>query len=333
MRVLVAGGAGYIGSVTSRLLIEAGHEVLVFDNLSYGHRSAVLPPARLIVGDLGDARAIDRVVAEFRPDGIMHFAALIQVGESVLKPDLYFSNNVACGINLLNACGRNKVPWLVFSSTAAVYGAPDQVPVTEEAALKPTNPYGSTKTIFEALLKEYGRAYGLRYAALRYFNVAGAYAGLGEDHRPETHLIPRILRSILHPGEKFQIYGQDYPTRDGTCIRDYVHVYDLAMAHILAMKALRENKGGGELEAGLVYNLGSEAGFTVKEVFAACERVVGQKIPYEVVGPRAGDVPALVASSEKIKQELGWHPVKSGLETMIADAWEWHQAHPRGYST
>ncbi|MEO0080166.1 MAG: UDP-glucose 4-epimerase GalE [candidate division WOR-3 bacterium] len=323
MKVLVCGGAGYIGSVTSRLLSEAGHEVLVFDNLSYGHRSAVAPPARLVVGDLGDGALIERVVAEFRPDCVMHFAALIQVGESVLRPDIYFHNNVACGINLLNACGRNGVRRFVFSSTAAVYGTPAEIPVTEDAPLRPANPYGSTKAVFEGLLADYSRYYGLRYAALRYFNVAGAYGNLGEDHRPESHLIPRILRSVLHQGERFQIYGDDYETRDGTCIRDYVHVYDLAQAHILAMEALKERN--------LVYNLGSENGWTVREVFATCERVVGQRIAYEVTARRQGDVPVLVASSERIRRELGWRPVRSDLPQMIGDAWEWHKAHPQGY--
>ncbi|MCL6465156.1 MAG: UDP-glucose 4-epimerase GalE [candidate division WOR-3 bacterium] len=322
MKVLVTGGAGYIGSVTSLLLAESGCDVVVFDNLKNGHRSAVLPPVRLVHGDLADADLIDRVIKGEKPDCVMHFAALIAVGESVEKPDLYFYNNVGCGLNLLNAVGKNRVPRFVFSSTAAVYGTPQDVPVTETAPLQPENPYGETKRFFEELLKVYARIYQFSYCILRYFNVAGAYKGLGEDHRPETHLIPRILRSVLHPGEKFEIYGDDYPTKDGTCVRDYIHIYDLARAHLLALRALnREN---------LLFNLGSETGYTVKEVFATCEKVVGEKINYRIAARRQGDVPILVASSAKIKRELGWEPKKT-LEDMVRDAWEWHKAHPRGY--
>ncbi|MEO0049519.1 MAG: UDP-glucose 4-epimerase GalE [candidate division WOR-3 bacterium] len=322
VKVLVTGGAGYIGSVTTRLLIEAGYEVIVYDNLSQGHRAAVLKPARLIVGDLGDAQHLDRVMRDEKPDAVMHFAGLIAVGESVQKPELYFYNNVACGINLLNSCLRYQVKKLIFSSTAAVYGLPEKIPITEECPLAPANPYGDTKKIFEDLLCAYSRAGGLRFCSLRYFNVAGAYAGLGEDHRPETHLIPRILRSLLHQGETFEIYGDDYPTPDGTCIRDYIHIYDLAKAHILALEALQGNN--------LIYNLGSEKGYSVREVFATAERVTGKKIPFKIVGRREGDVPVLIASSAKIKKELGWRPTRN-LEEMINDAWEWHKANPRGY--
>lgn len=322
VKVLVTGGAGYIGSVTTRLLIEAGYEVIVYDNLSQGHRAAVLKPARLIIGDLGDAQHLDRVMRDEKPDAVMHFAGLIAVGESVQKPELYFYNNVACGINLLNSCLRYQVKKLIFSSTAAVYGLPEKIPITEECPLAPANPYGDTKKIFEDLLCAYSRAGGLRFCSLRYFNVAGAYAGLGEDHRPETHLIPRILRSLLHQGETFEIYGDDYPTPDGTCIRDYIHIYDLAKAHILALEALQGNN--------LIYNLGSEKGYSVREVFATAERVTGKKIPFKIVGRREGDVPVLIASSAKIKKELGWRPTRN-LEEMINDAWEWHKANPRGY--
>lgn len=322
MKILVAGGAGYIGSITTRLLVEAGHSVVVFDNLSYGHRAAVLPPARLIVGELGDAAAIDAAVRAERPDCIMHFAALIQVGESVQEPAKYFHNNVACGVNLLNAAGTNGVKRIVFSSTAAVYGEPETVPIVETARLRPANPYGSTKMLMEALLGEYEQAFGLRYAALRYFNVAGAYGGLGEDHHPETHLIPLIIKAALGSGQRFAVYGDDYPTRDGTCVRDYLHVHDLARAHLLAVDAIAEQS--------VVYNLGSEQGYTVKEVFDAAERIVGRKIPHEAAGRRAGDVPALVASSQKIARELGWKPEKP-LAQMVGDAWEWHRQHPDGY--
>ncbi|NPV14259.1 UDP-glucose 4-epimerase GalE [candidate division WOR-3 bacterium] len=322
MKVLVTGGAGYIGSVTSLLLAESGCDVVVFDNLKGGHRSAVLPPVRLVPGDLADADLIDRIIKAEKPDCVMHFAALIAVGESVEKPDLYFYNNVGCGLNLLNAVGRNRVPRFIFSSTAAVYGTPHDVPVTEAAPLQPENPYGETKRFFEELLKVYARIYRFSYCILRYFNVAGAYKGLGEDHRPETHLIPRILRSVLHPGETFEIYGADYPTRDGTCVRDYIHIYDLARAHLFALRALKEEN--------LLFNLGSENGYTVKEVFATCEKVVGEKINYRIAPRRHGDVPVLIASSAKIKRELGWKPEKT-LEDMVRDAWEWHKTHPRGY--
>jgi UDP-glucose 4-epimerase len=322
MKILVAGGAGYIGSITTRLLVEAGHSVVVFDNLSYGHRAAVRPPARLVVGELGDAGAIDAAVKAEKPDCIMHFAALIQVGESVTEPAKYFHNNVACGVNLLNAAGQNGVKRIVFSSTAAVYGEPESVPITETARLRPANPYGSTKMLMEALLGEYEQAFGLHYAALRYFNVAGAYGGLGEDHHPETHLIPLIIKAALGSGQRFQVYGDDFPTRDGTCVRDYLHVHDLARAHALALGAIDGQS--------VVFNLGSERGFTVREVFDTVERVTGRKIPHETVGRRAGDVPALVASSQKIARELGWRPEKS-LEQMVGDAWEWHRSHPAGY--
>lgn len=322
VKVLVTGGAGYIGSVTTHLLTEAGYQVVVFDSLITGHRSAVVPPARLICGDLADAELIDRVIKTEAPDCVMHFAARIAVGESVERPDVYFSNNVGCGINLLNAVGRNRVPRFIFSSTAAVYGSPQVVPIPEGAPLVPDSPYGETKRIFEELLAIYSKLYRFKFCILRYFNVAGAYAGLGEDHRPETHLIPRILRSVLKPGEEFQIYGADYPTRDGTCVRDYIHIYDLARAHLLALEGLKERN--------LIYNLGSGRGYTVQEVFAACERVLGKKIPYRLGPRRPGDVPVLIASSEKIHKELGWAPTRT-LEDMVRDAWEWHRQNPLGY--
>ncbi|MEO0071024.1 MAG: UDP-glucose 4-epimerase GalE [candidate division WOR-3 bacterium] len=321
-KVLVTGGAGYIGSVMTKMLIDAGYEVTVIDNLSFGHRSAVSPLAQLIEGDIGDESLLNDLLSRERFECVLHFAGLIVVPESVEKPDVYFENNVARGIRLLNAVCRHQVPKFIFSSSAAVYGVPEKVPITEDAALSPENPYGETKRLFEELLKAYSRAYGLRFCSLRYFNVAGAYAGLGEDHRPETHLIPRILRSVLHSDERFEIYGDDYPTRDGTCVRDYLHIYDLCYAHLLALKALKDEN--------LIYNLGSENGYTVKEVFATAEMVINSKIPFKIAPRRPGDVPVLVASSEKIKKELGWRPQKS-LEDMIRDAWEWHRANPRGY--
>jgi UDP-glucose 4-epimerase len=319
---MVIGGAGYIGSVTSKVLLEAGHDVTVFDSLSRGHRGAVTPAARLVKGDLGDKAAIGAAVAEAKPDCIMHFAALSLVAESVAEPDRYFENNVAFGVNLLNAACRNKVKRFVFSSSAAVYGAPERVPITEDAPLEPVNPYGSTKQAFELLLHEYAKASALRYVALRYFNVAGAYGDLGEDHRPETHLIPDILSTVLNPGRTFKLFGDDYPTKDGTNVRDYIHVLDLARAHLLAMEAIGDRS--------VVYNLGSENGYSNREVFATAEKVVGRRIPIETAGRRAGDPPTLIASSEKIRRELGWKPEKN-LEQMIADAWNWHRRFPKGY--
>ncbi len=322
MRVLLTGGAGYIGSVTTQLLAQAGHDVTVLDNLSYGHRAAVVDSARLVVGDVGNADLLERLFAEARFDCVMHFAGLIRVPESVEMPDRYFDCNVGRGLVLLNAVCKYGVRRFVFSSSAAVYGSPEKVPVTEDAPLLPTSPYGDTKRVFEELLVAYERACGLRYAALRYFNVAGASNGLGEDHRPETHLIPLILRAALRPGQRFQIFGDDYPTRDGTCVRDYIHVHDLARAHLLAMEALDDRS--------VVYNLGSQQGYTNKEVFAAAERVTGKRICVEIAERRAGDPPELVASSERIRKDLGWRPEKN-LEQMIQDAWEWLLAHPNGY--
>jgi UDP-glucose 4-epimerase len=322
MRILVTGGAGYIGSVMTKVLLDAGHEVTVFDNLSRGHRAAVPKPAQLVKDELSDKAALARAFADARPECVMHFAALSLVGESVEKPDLYFENNVAFGTNLLSAACRSGVKRFVFSSSAAVYGTPERTPITEEDPLRPINPYGSTKKVFESLLEEYAKVYGIRFAALRYFNVAGAYSGLGEDHRPETHLVPDILRSVLHPGKVFELFGDDYPTKDGTNVRDYIHVHDLARAHLLAMEAIADHS--------VVYNLGSENGYSNREVFVTAEKVVGRKIPLKLGPRRPGDPPTLIASSEKIRRELGWKPEES-LEQMIADAWEWHRQFPDGY--
>lgn len=323
VNLLVTGGAGYIGSVMTRLLLEAGHDVTVLDNLSYGHRAAVPDGAGFVEGDIGDGGLLDGLLGRNRFDCILHFAGLIRVPESVAHPDVYFDNNVGRGVALLNAACRHGISRFVFSSTAAVYGDPDQIPLTEDARLLPTSPYGDTKRVFEELLASYGRACGLRYAVLRYFNVAGAHAGLGEDHRPETHLVPLILKSAHGSGQRFAIYGDDYDTRDGTCIRDYLHVFDLCRAHLLALDALATRN--------VVYNLGSGRGFTVKEVFETAQRVVGRRLDYRIEGRRAGDSPVLVASSEKIERELGWRRERSDLETMIADAWEFTQALPDGY--
>ena len=323
MRTLVTGGAGYIGSVTTRLLLEAGHEVTVYDSLAQGHRAAVSDGARLIIADLGDADRLDAACREGRFEAVLHFAGLIRVPESVANPARYFDHNVARGINLLNACARHGVGRFVFSSTAAVYGAPDTVPITEDAPLLPASPYGDTKRVFEELLISYERACGLRTARLRYFNVCGAHAGLGEDHRPESHLIPLILFAALGREPEFHIFGDDYDTRDGTCIRDYLHVADLARAHLLALGAL--DRGS------VLYNLGSGAGYTVREVFAAAEEILGRKLPCETSPRRPGDPPTLIASSAKIERELGWRRERDDIKQMIADAWEFHQAYPTGY--
>lgn len=323
MKVLVTGGAGYIGSVMARLLIEHGHQVVVLDNLSIGHRAAVKEPARLVVGDIGDTDLLDKLLKQEEFDCAMHFAAHSQIPESVEKPGFYFENNVGQGIRLLNAVCRNGIKRFVFSSTASVYGAPDRVPITEDFPLKPTSPYGDTKLIFEQLLRAYQEAYGLKFASLRYFNVVGAYAGLGEDHRPETHLVPLLLKSAMNSDREFSIFGDDYDTRDGTAIRDYLHVHDLCQAHLLAIEPLGKRS--------VIYNLGNGQGFTVKEVFDTARKVVGRKLNYRIAGRRPGDPPALVASSELIRKELGWKPQKPELETMIQDAWEFHQAFPNGY--
>ncbi|MFO7675200.1 MAG: UDP-glucose 4-epimerase GalE [bacterium] len=323
MRILVTGGAGYIGSVSTRLLLDAGHDVTVYDSLAQGHRAAVSVGARLVAADLADVAALDRAFRESRFEAVLHFAGLIRVPESVENPARYFDNNVARGINLLNACARHGVGKFVFSSTAAVYGSPERVPITEDAPLVPTNPYGDTKRVFEELLVSYERACGLRSARLRYFNVCGAHAGLGEDHRPESHLIPLILFAALGRAREFVIYGDDYDTRDGTCVRDYLHVHDLGRAHLLALEALADRS--------VVYNLGSGTGYTVREVFAAARDVIGRKLAFRVAGRRAGDAAALVASSAKIERELGWRRERDDIRQMIADAWEFHRAHPQGY--
>lgn len=323
MRVLVTGGAGYIGSIVAEELLNAGEEVIVVDNLALGHRVAVPRDAAFEHGDLSDRAFLDRVFAVYRPDAVMHFAANSLVGESVAEPLLYFRNNVGGGLALLEATVAHGVGRFILSSTANLFAAPTRIPIAEDEPIVPGSPYGETKHILERMLLWLEATRGLRYASLRYFNAAGATETRGEDHRPETHLIPIVLQVALGKRDHVQIYGTDYPTRDGTCVRDYIHVVDLAQAHILALRAL--DRGS------CVYNLGNGRGFTVLEVIETARRVTGHPIP-AVPGPRRpGDPSELVASSEKIARELGWKPRYPDLETIIRTAWEWHRRHPDGY--
>lgn len=326
MHVLVTGGAGYIGSHVVKALLLAGHEVTVLDNLSRGHRRAVRG-VRLVEADLLDRPALDWVFAQYPAEAVLHFAALSQVGESQREPGKYVLNNVGGSATLLEAMVAAGCRMLVFSSTAAVYGAPSRMPIDEETPLSPTNVYGETKLFIERVLRRFDAAHGLRSIALRYFNAAGADPSgeLGEDHRPETHLIPLVLQVALGQREAIEVFGTDYDTPDGTCIRDYVHVSDLASAHLLALAALMNGAPSA------AYNLGNGNGFSVKEVIAAAQRVTGRQIPVKVAPRRPGDPPSLVAGSARAEKELGWRPEFAGLETMIATAWEWHRRNPRGY--
>lgn len=324
MKLLVTGGAGYIGSIVSRLLIADGHEVVVFDSLERGHREAVAPEARLVVGDLRDADAIRQATAEGF-DGVLHFAAFALVGESVADPGLYYRNNVVGTLNLLEAMVAADVPRLVFSSTCAVYGQPDEVPISEQAPPRPQNAYGASKLAADQMIGDFCTAYGLGAVSLRYFNVAGASGGVGEDHEPETHLIPNVLKVALGQRESVDILGTDYPTPDGTAIRDYIHIDDLATAHTLALAGARPNEHR-------IFNLGTGTGFSVKQVIAAVHEVTGLEIPAVDKPRRPGDPPQLVAAGQRIRTELGWEPQKSEIATMIADAWAFHQARPSGYS-
>lgn len=323
MNVMVVGGAGYIGSVTVERLLEAGHKVVVFDNLLKGHREAVPPEAVFIKGDMGSAADLNEAFAAHPIDAVMHFAALSLVGESVDHPAKYFRNNVANGLTLLDAMLDHGIKRFVFSSTAAVYGEPTEWPIHEDFPHQPTNPYGETKLAYEKALKWYERAYGLHYATLRYFNAAGATPCVGEDHDPETHLIPLVLQVAQGRREFISIFGEDYPTPDGTCVRDYIHVVDLADAHVRALGILDERSA--------TYNLGNGQGFSVRAVIEAAREVTGHAIPARVAPRRAGDPAVLVASSDRIRQELGWTPRFPEVRQILADAWAWHQAHPQGY--
>ncbi|HPJ98639.1 MAG TPA: UDP-glucose 4-epimerase GalE [Candidatus Hydrogenedentes bacterium] len=325
MALLVTGGAGYIGSVATELLLSAGERVVVLDNLSRGHRGAVAPEATFIEGDIRDRALLDSLFNQHEIDTIMHFAAFALVGESVEKPALYFENNVNGSHRLLNAAVDAGVKRFIFSSTCATYGFPDRVPLTEDLPTRPINPYGLSKRMVEEILEWYATAYDFQYVALRYFNACGATESHGEDHAPETHLIPNIFRAITGEGGPLQVFGDDYNTPDGTCIRDYVHVTDLIDAHIRSVNYLRE---GGASD---YFNLGTETGNSVLEVIRAVERVTGVTVPYTIAPRRAGDADRLVASSAKAREVLRWQPAKRDIELVVSDAWRWHQAHPRGY--
>lgn len=327
--ILVTGGAGYVGSVSAAAFLDAGHRVVVLDDLTTGHRAAVPDGAELVVGSFGDGALVERVLAGAGVDVILHCAARSLVGESIQDPARYYRDNVAGGVALLEAARSAGVGRVVFSSSAAVYGVPDATPIREDAELRPINPYGETKRTFEGALRWYGTAYGLRSVSLRYFNVAGATDTLGEDHDPETHLIPTILHAV-ETDTPVTMFGDDYPTPDGTCIRDYLHVADLADAHLRAIEATVPGDPR-TADGAIACNLGNGDGSSIREVIAAAEAVVGRPIPV-VVGPRrAGDPAVLVATADRAAEILGWRAARPSLESMIGSAWAWRQAHPGGY--
>jgi UDP-glucose 4-epimerase len=326
MRVLVSGGAGYIGSVVAEQLSAAGHEVTVYDNLSHGHRAAVPKNAELAVGELADQEKLSHLFRVRRFEAVLHFAAFIEAGESMKCPEMFFRNNTASTLTLLETMLQAGVNRLVFSSTAALYGNPKRTPIEEDDPLEPTNAYGESKLLVERMLAWFHRIHGLCYASLRYFNAAGAAArDRGEAHRPETHLIPRILRVALGREKQIQIFGTDYETPDGTCVRDYIHVSDLAAAHLLALQAL-------DRPGRLIYNLGNGHGFSVREVIEAAQRVTGRAIPVVESPRRPGDPAILIASSEKIRRELNWQPKFPKLDDILKSAWQWHKHFPDGYA-
>ncbi len=323
MNIFVTGGAGYIGSICVEELLNAGHQVTVFDNLTEGHRAAIDPRAAFVQGDLALPESVKAALAASKADAVMHFAANALVGESMTDPSKYFRNNVNGGINLLQAMVECSVRKIVFSSTCATFGTPDRVPIDETLPQKPINPYGESKLMFEQMLRWYDEIHGIRHVALRYFNAAGASERFGEDHRIETHLIPNILKVALGQKSGVSIFGTDYPTPDGTCIRDYIHILDLAQAHMLALTRNESAK----------YNLGTGGGTSVREVIAACKKVTGRDIHVVEEPRRPGDPARLIASSEKIHTELGWTPRFQAIESIIESAWKWHLAHPKGYET
>jgi UDP-glucose 4-epimerase len=319
MKILVTGGAGYIGGTLTRLLLAEGHTVTVYDNLCHSKRLAVAANVDFVQGDIADRELLEATLSSGRFDGVMHFAALIEAGESMKHPETYFRNNTAASLTLLEAMLATGHDRLVFSSTAACYGEPETTPILEDAKLQPTNPYGESKLLVEQMLRWMNVSHGLKYASLRYFNVAGAIDGYGEAHEPESHLIPLILDVALGRRANIKIFGRDYPTKDGTCVRDYIHVSDLAEAHLLALNALSGTNSR------LIYNIGNGQGFTVLEVIESVRRVTGRPIALEECPRRPGDPAVLVASSEKIKSELGWKPKFAELDQIVASAWEWHQ--------
>jgi len=323
MKILVTGGAGYIGSVVVEQLIAANESVVVFDNLSQGHRAAVHPEAAFVQGDLADRKAIDAVLSQHRPDAVMHFASKTLVGESMQKPFLYLGDNVTTGLNLLQSIVEHGVKRVILSSTANLFDQPERMPIDESERIVPGSPYGESKFILERMLHWLDRICGVRFACLRYFNAAGATSTRGEDHDPELHLIPLVLQVALGKREKVSIFGDDYPTRDGTCVRDYIHVIDLAQAHILALGAL---EGGSRF-----YNLGNGEGFTVKEVIDTAREITGRTIRADAAPRRAGDPAVLVAASNKIRKELDWAPRFPHVREIIESAWQWRQANPDGY--
>ena len=321
MNVFVTGGAGYIGSICVEELINAGHQVTVFDNLIEGHRSAVDKRAKFVQGDLSDQELLTNSLRDAKANAVMHFAAYALVGESMTNPGKYFSNNVGNGVKLLEGCRAAGAKKFVFSSTCATYGPPERVPMTEDLPQRPINPYGESKLMFEKVLQWYQQLHGLEFVALRYFNAAGATEQFGEHHRTETHLIPNVLKVALGQAPHCEIYGTDYPTPDGTCIRDYIHIVDLAQAHILALAGGKQG----------FFNLGNGDGYSVREVLKMCEKVTGKRIPAVEKSRRPGDPPKLVASAEKAKRELGWKPKLAQLEDIISSAWRWHRKFPTGY--
>lgn len=325
MNIFLTGGAGYIGSAATELLLKAGHDITVYDSLVKGYRAAIPEGAHFIHADLADKERLSAALTERPYDAVLHFAAFIEAGESMRNPGLFFHNNLVHSIGLIEACAQARISRFVLSSTAAVYASSDD-PLSETSQLGPVNVYGHTKLMIEQVLEWYRQIYGMRYAALRYFNAAGALDNRGEAHHPETHLIPLVLQVALGQRPDIKIYGTDYPTPDGTCIRDYVHIADLVEAHLLALEELDQRDR-------LVYNLGNGNGYSVREVIETARGVTGHPIPVEETPRRPGDAPRLVASSERIQSELGWKPVYPSLKEIIATAWEWHRTHPDGYDS
>ena len=324
MNVLVTGGAGYVGSIVAEELLNKGYKVVILDNLQQGHKEAVLPEAELVTADICDAEALGRDFHRYQIDAVMHMAAETVIEYSMTDPRRYFHNNIVGGINLLDIMLKHQVDKLIFSSSAAIYGEPQSTPIEEDHPKLPVNSYGESKLMFEQILNWYGKAYGLKHVSLRYFNAAGATELLGEDHRPETHLIPNVLKAALDKDNPVSIFGTDYPTKDGSCIRDYVHITDIAQAHILALERI-------EQLSARAYNLGNGEGYSVLEVLEAAKKVAGTDIPIEISPRRPGDPAVLVASSERARSELGWKPQFTELGSIVDSAWKWMRKHPKGY--